>query len=59
MRTFAEAFNAWMDDYTRNPEQFERVEESAMRHLNEKLEGREPSYGEECAAIFEQYLGQE
>lgn len=52
------AFNRWMDDYTKNPEAFEATHKSAMRHLNEKLEGKQPSYRDECAAILAEYMGQ-
>ncbi len=52
----AAAFNKWMDDYTKNPEAYEAATTSALRHLNEKLAGTEPTYGQEAAAIFEAYL---
>ena len=54
--TAAAAFNRWMDDYTKNPEAYESTRITAMRHLNEKLEGQAPSYGEDCAAVFFEYL---
>lgn len=50
------AFNRWMDDYTNDPEAYERVEVAAIRHLREKLGGAEPTYGQEAAAIFAEYL---
>ncbi|NWB92321.1 hypothetical protein [Pseudomonas agarici] len=54
--TVAAAFNRWMDDYTKNPEAYEATRILAMRHLNEKLDGLEPSYGASCAAVFFEYL---
>lgn len=53
---WAKAFNQWMDEYTNDPKAFERVEETAIRHLREQLNGREPSYGESAAATFREYL---
>lgn len=52
----AAAFNRWMDDYTNHPGKYEIIERSALRHLNEKLEGKAPSYGDDCAAILFQYM---
>ena len=54
--TFAKAFNNWMDDYTKNPLAYKSTADAAIKHLREKLDGREPSYGEECAAVFRAYL---
>lgn len=55
---YAAAFNRWMDDYTKNPDAFEGTQASALEFLRDKLDGREPTYGERCAAIFQEYLGQ-
>ncbi|MBV7502088.1 hypothetical protein [Achromobacter sp. ACM05] len=57
-QVMAKAFNMWMDDYTKNPERFEDISKAALAHLHERLEGKEPTYGEECAAILEGYAGQ-
>ena len=54
--TFEQAFNQWMDDYTNNPDAYEAIEHTAMAHLRERLDGREPSYGESAAATFREYL---
>ena len=51
------AFNRWMDDFTNDPEAYERVESIAIRHLRQKLQGAEPTYGQEAAAVFAEYLG--
>ncbi|MBA5069793.1 hypothetical protein ACSEN8_03480 [Pseudomonas aeruginosa] len=51
----SQAFNAWMDDYTKNPDAFQSQERLAMHHLNEKLAGEVPSYGQVCSALLMQY----
>ena len=53
---FAAAFNAWMDDYMNNPQAYEDSHDSAVRHLKEKLNGQEPSYGAVCAEVLVKYL---
>lgn len=53
---YAAAFNMWMDEYVNNPQEFESSYDSAMRHVSEKLGGKEPSYGEVAAEQFKQYL---
>lgn len=58
MNTFAKAFNQWMDDYTKNPEAYSKIEQESVAFLRERLSGKEPSYGERCAAIFSAYLTQ-
>jgi hypothetical protein len=55
-RTFEQAFNLWMTDFTENPEAYEAIEETAIGFLREQLDGREPTYGQEAAAIFREYL---
>ena len=55
---FADAFNAWMEDYAKNPEEFAKIENEALKFLREKLDGKEPNYGDVAAATFEQYLSQ-
>lgn len=45
------AFNTWMEDYCDNPERFQKTSNSVIKFLKEKLEGREPSYGETCTAL--------
>ncbi len=46
------AFNEWMRRYTENPEECEREWQSAVTHLKEVSEGKEPTYGEACAVFF-------
>lgn len=53
---FAQAFNMWQDDFCNNPRAYEIASDTAMRHLKEKLDGKEPSYGAVAAQIFQQYL---
>jgi hypothetical protein len=53
---YAAAFNAWMNDYTNNPQAFEDSHTTAIRHLTEKLNGEEPSYGQLSAELFQDYL---
>lgn len=55
---YAAAFERWMDDYTRNPGAFRDTQASALEFLRDKLDGREPTYGERCAAVFQKYLEQ-
>lgn len=54
----AQAFNRWMDDYTKYPASYEDITDAALRHLNEKLDGRDPTYGEVCAEILSSYLAE-
>jgi len=42
--------NEWMRRYIEAPEEFAREFESVTSFLNDTAEGREPSYGEHCAA---------
>lgn len=53
---WAAAFNRWLDDYTKDPSAYEQIAETAIRHLREQLDGREPTYGESSAAAFAAYL---
>jgi len=52
----AAAFNKWMDLFTNHPEQFAREFQSVSAYLKEKAEGKEPSYGKECAAFLESLM---
>lgn len=52
----AKAFNEWMRRYTDTPEQFDREWQTVAEFLKDKAEGREPSYGETCAAYLERLL---
>jgi hypothetical protein len=53
---YVNAFNAWMDEYMTNPKSFQTCHESAMKHLEEKLGGKEPSYGQVATATLFEYL---
>lgn len=53
---YAPAFNMWMEDYMNNPQAYEDSHDSAVRHLKEKLNGEEPSYGAVCAEVLVGYL---
>lgn len=57
--SYAKAFNSWMDDFVNNPSEYESSQDSAVKHLKEKLNGEEPSYGQVCEQVFKQYLGEE
>ena len=53
---YAAAFNMWMSDFMQNPQAYEDSHDSAVRHLKEKLNGEEPSYGAVCAEVLVNYL---
>jgi hypothetical protein len=53
----AQAFNQWMDDYSKDPDAYQDARTSALEFLREKLDGKEPTYGDECAAVLLEYLG--
>lgn len=46
------AFNEWMRRYIENPEGYGREFQSVSEFLNDKVLGREPTYGETCAAYL-------
>jgi hypothetical protein len=52
VRTRAEAFNEWMRLYIDNPEAFAHETASVRAFLEDKADGREPTYGEECDEIL-------
>ncbi len=52
----ANAFNQWMDDYIKNPEQFMRDWQTVTEFMNTD-EGAEPDYGRDCVALLERYMG--
>lgn len=53
---YAAAFNAWQDDFINNPQAYEDSQTVAIRHLTEKLNGEEPSYGQVAAQMLIEYL---
>ena len=52
----AEHFNKWMDDYIENPEKFARDWQTVGKHVEERMEGVEPTYGDLCLAYLEQVV---
>jgi hypothetical protein len=50
--TMARAFNEWMDRYISDSIAFSRQFETIMQHLREKGAGKEPAYGDVCAAYL-------
>ena len=56
VNSLSAAFNMWKDDYMNNPQAYEASHDSAIRHLKEKLNGEEPSYGAVCAEVLIKYL---
>ena len=53
---YAAAFNMWMQDFMSDPQAYENSHDSAVRHLKEKLNGEDPSYGAVCQEILIKYL---
>jgi hypothetical protein len=53
---YVNAFNAWMDEYMTDPGRFQTCHQGAMKHLEEKLGGKEPSYGQVATATLFEYL---
>lgn len=52
----AVAFDKWMDEYIKRPEDFTREQETVKQHLTERAGGEEPTYGVLCAATLQKYL---
>jgi hypothetical protein len=52
----ADAFNAWMDDYTNHPELFNREWQTVGKYLAERNGGETPSYGAHAAETLQQYI---
>lgn len=52
----AKAFNEWMRRYTETPEQFERDWQAVLAFQLDKACGREPTYGETCAAFLAELM---
>lgn len=53
---YAAAFNMWQDDFINNPQAYEGSQTVAIRHLIEKLNGEEPSYGQIAEEMLIEYL---
>lgn len=56
MRTMTQAFNEWMRRYTEDPATYAREFETVGEFLREQAEGREPTYGETCAAYLDDLM---
>ena len=52
-KQMAAAFNEWMRRYIEEPDKFASEWEAIKTFLAEEQEGREPTYGEQCAAYTE------
>jgi hypothetical protein len=50
--TLADAFNEWMRRYIEEPERFEREIQTVRQFMSAMADGKEPSYGDECAAYL-------
>jgi hypothetical protein len=59
MTKTAKAFNAWMYDYIKHPEKFEREWKSVSTFIAEKSAGKTPTYGETCAAVLRRYIAKQ
>lgn len=53
---YAAAFNMWMNDFVNSPQAYEDSTTVAIRHLTEKLNGEEPTYGQVAAQMLIEYL---
>ena len=49
----AAAFNEWMRRDTEDPTAFEAEFQAVGTFLAERADGKEPTYGEECAAYLQ------
>lgn len=54
----AAAFNEWMRRYTEDPKAFDAEFQTVGRFLEEQGAGREPTYGEHCAAYLEKLIAE-
>jgi hypothetical protein len=57
-QAMAKAFNEWMRRYIEAPEQFEAEFRAINAFLADADEGREPTYGETCAAYLWQLIAE-
>jgi hypothetical protein len=56
LEQIALALNEWMRRYIADPKAFEAEFETVGEFFKAKEEGREPSYGETCAAYMQKLL---
>lgn len=52
----AKAFNEWMRRFEQEPERFESEYASVKAFLQDEAAGREPNYGQSCAAYLTRLL---
>lgn len=52
--TTAQAFNEWMRRFIEEPERFAREWQSVEEFKRDEAAGKEPDYGETCAAYLSQ-----
>jgi len=50
-----EGFNKWLDEYIKDPKAFLETQQSINKHLHERLDGEEPTYGQRCEAALVRY----
>lgn len=55
-KRLADAFNAWMDEYTDHPERFMTDEKETQRHLEERAAGQPLTYGDRATATLLRYM---
>lgn len=48
----AQCFNEWMRLYIEDPKSFDAEFVTVIDYLKDQQEGREPTYGETCAAMM-------
>ncbi len=53
--TMIAAFNAWMKEYSDNPETFAAEFRAVGQFLSEAAQGLEPSYGKDCTGLLRAY----
>lgn len=54
----AKAFNEWMRRYTQEPSRFGREWQEVSEFLKAEADGREPEYGQVCAAYLDHLMTQ-
>lgn len=54
----AAAFNEWMRRYTADPSAFNAEFQTVGLYLAEQAQGKEPSYGDTCAAYLVQLMNE-
>jgi hypothetical protein len=52
------AFNEWMRRYIEEPDRFRREWETVGEFIQERGQGKPPSYGQVCAAYLQQLIAE-